>query len=474
MHELLEREDKWEVDDQFEVPRLLHDLVDGGGVDRSTVHLESVYYDTADHDLQSHGIVLRRREGDDDTGWQLKVPATDGRIEIRTSLADAPPTELAELLMGLRLGKPLVNVATLRTERTRYRIREPEHDRVYAELADDLVRASVDHRLLAWREIEVEYERDGRTLSRRLAKRLSKAGARPSQYRSKLAHALGAADAPDVEGDASSAFAKYVARQIDAIFDGDIALRRGQDPIHDTRVAIRRLRSTIRVFGKLLDRTAAEHVDEELKWFAGLLGEVRDRQVQRRRFGKILADWPPEIVLGPVANRLNTDLHSEQLRARKEVTEAMVSPRYLDILATLQQWRAQVPVTTTPSAKKLRKRALKAERKANRRLAAAEDGGDDALLHRTRKAAKRARYAAELRRPIDKSAAVKQAEKHFKRIQRVLGEHQDSVVASNALRRFALTAGTTPGENGFTYGLLYAREQQIAEAARNQASGLLR
>lgn len=473
MHELLEREDKWEVDDQFEVPRL-HDLVDGGGVDRSTVHLESVYYDTADHDLQSHGIVLRRRHGDDDTGWQLKVPATEGRIEIRTSLADAPPTELEELLTGLRLGKPLVNIATLRTERTRYRIREPEHDRVYAELADDLVRASVDHRLLAWREIEVEYEPDGRTLSRRLAKRLSKAGARPSPYRSKLEHALGAADAPDVNGDAPSAFAKYVTEQIDAIFDGDIALRRGQDPIHDTRVAIRRLRSTIRVFGQLLDRTAAEHVDEELKWFAGLLGEVRDRQVQRRRFGKILAGWPPEIVLGPVANRINGDLHSEQLRARKEVTEAMMSPRYLDILATLQQWRAQVPVTTRPSAKKLYKRALKAERKADRRLMAAVDSGNDALLHRARKAAKRARYAAELRRPIDKSAAVNKSEKHFKRIQRVLGEHQDSVVASDALRRFALTAGTTPGENGFTYGLLYAREQQIAEAARNQASDLLR
>ncbi len=474
MHELLEREDKWEVDDRFEVPRL-HDLVNGGDVDASTVRLESAYYDTADLDLQSHGIVLRRRDGDDDTGWQLKVPAAEGRIEIRTSLADEPPTELEELLIGLRLGKPLVNVATLRTERTRYRIRERGQDRACAELADDLVRASVDHRLLAWREIEVEYERDGRTLSRRLAKRLSKAGARPSRYRSKLEHAFGGVDAPNANGDAApSAFGEYVTAQIDAIFDGDIALRRGQDPIHDTRVAIRRLRSTIRVFGKLLDRAAAEHVDEELKWFAGLLGEVRDRQVQRRRFGKVLADWPPELVLGPVANRINAELQSEQLRARKEVAEAMASQRYLDILTILQQWRTQVPATTEPSAKRLHKRAMKAERKADGRLAAAVDGGDGAMLHRARKAAKRARYAAELRRPIDGSAAAKKAEKHFKRIQRVLGEHQDSVVASDALRRFALTAGTTPGENGFTYGLLYAREEQIADAARKQASDLLR
>ena len=127
MQELLEREDKWEVDQHFVLPRL-HDLTGGGNVDRSTVHLESAYYDTSDHDLQSHGIVLRRRDGDDDTGWQLKVPAAEGRIEIRTSLADAPPPELTEMLTGLRLGKELVNVATIRTVRTRYRIHEPERE----------------------------------------------------------------------------------------------------------------------------------------------------------------------------------------------------------------------------------------------------------------------------------------------------------------------------------------------------------
>jgi CHAD domain-containing protein len=473
MQELLEREDKWDVNDRFELPHL-HDLIDGGEIDRTTVHLESAYYDTADHDLLSHGIVLRRRDGDDDTGWQLKVPDAEGRIEIRTTLADAPPSELEKLLTGLRLGKELVNVATIRTERTRYRIREPEDQRACAEIADDQVHASVEHELLAWREIEVEYGPDARSLSRRLAKRLSKAGARPSRYPSKLAHALPAPPPPEVDGAGPLALATYVASQIEAIFDGDMQLRRGHDPIHDTRVAIRRLRSTIRVFGKLVDSSAAGHLDEELKWFAGLLGEVRDRQVQRKRFRTVLGDWPPELVLGPVNNRINTDLHSEQLRAREIVADAMDSQRYLDILATLQRWRTALPLTTNPTAKKLYKRASRAERKADRRLTAAVETGDDDLLHRARKAAKRARYAAELRRPLDKSAAVKKAEKHFKRIQRVLGEHQDSVVASDALRRFALTAGTTAGENGFTYGLLYAREQQTAEAARDRAGKLVR
>jgi hypothetical protein len=55
----------------------------------------------------------------------------------------------------------------------------------------------------------------------------------------------------------------------------------------------------------------------------------------------------------------------------------------------------------------------------------------------------------------------------------VLGDHQDGVVASATLQRLARTAGTTPGENGFTYGLLYAREQQAAEVARRRARELI-
>ena len=47
------------------------------------------------------------------------------------------------------------------------------------------------------------------------------------------------------------------------------------------------------------------------------------------------------------------------------------------------------------------------------------------------------------------------------------------MVASATLRRLALTAGTTAGENGFTYGLLYAREQQAAEAARTRVRELI-
>ncbi len=185
--------------------------------------------------------------------------------------------------------------------------------------------------------------------------------------------------------------------------------------MHDTRVAIRRLRSTLRVFGKLLDPSEVGNLDDELRWFAGLLGEVRDCQVQRRRFQNVLADWPPELVLGPVDSRINAELHSVQLQARRRVVDEMNSTRYLDILTTLQRWRSTPPVAKPPTIKALKKRARRAGRKADRRLTAAIRAGDGDLLHRARKAAKRARYAAELVGPVDKPKSAKKTVKHYSR-----------------------------------------------------------
>jgi hypothetical protein len=83
--------------------------------------------------------------------------------------------------------------------------------------------------------------------------------------------------------------------------------------------------------------------------------------VQRKRFHTALAELPPELVLGPVVGRIDSDLTSTQVRAREIVAEAMNSPRYLDLLAILQRGRTELPVTGQLAAKALRKRAARAE-----------------------------------------------------------------------------------------------------------------
>ncbi len=269
---------------------------------------------------------------------------------------------------------------------------------------------------------------------------------------------------------ASDAVVDYLNSQIDRIVAGSVGLRNGDDPIHDTRVAIRRLRSTLRVFGKVLDGAAIDAMDGELKCFAGLLGEVRDCQVQLRRFTAAVDELPDELVLGPVTSRIHNDLRAVELPARKRVSEEMESDRYLALMAVLHDRRTTPPVAQGTTPKVLRKQASRTKRKADRRLAAALDDGSGDMLHRARKASKRARYAAELRKPLD--ARARRAVRRYKKIQTVLGDHQDAVVATEVLRRMAAAAGTTPGENGFTFGLLYAREQQIAAQCRDAVRAL--
>src|ERR1700757_162392 len=143
---------------------------------------------------------------------------------------------------------------------------------------------------------------------------------------------------------ATRALIDYLNAQIDRIAEGDAELRRGRDPIHETRVAIRRLRSTLRVFAKTLDTSEIGDIDSELKWFAGLLGEVRDCQVQESRLSEALDDVPDELILGPVKSRIRNDMRTVELPARERVNDAMASARYLAITAALRRWRTEPPV----------------------------------------------------------------------------------------------------------------------------------
>ena len=102
-----------------------------------------------------------------------------------------------------------------------------------------------------------------------------------------------------------------------------------------------------------------------------------------------------------------------------------------------------------------------------RALAAPAGRGRDRALHSARKAARRARYAAEVLRPVSGPQARRFGRK-MKSIQSVLGDHQDAVITRDRLRDLAVQAALA-GENAFAYGLLYQREQDEAARLQRQA-----
>ncbi|MGZ6734437.1 MAG: CHAD domain-containing protein [Nocardioides sp.] len=251
--------------------------------------------------------------------------------------------------------------------------------------------------------------------------------------------------------------------------------------IHQTRVALRRLRSTLRVFADLVELSEERlaWVDEELSWFAGILGEVRDRQVQRARFITVLAEIAPEDVayevVVRVATRIELLLLTEERAAATVVEETLVFERYRTLRALLEEWRVRPPVALTDSAKEhrrdVRTAAKAATKKADKRLAAAVKGIDDEALHRARKAAKRARYAAEVLRPLGSDDSEPQRS-HYKGLQEVLGDFQDAVVAQETIRRLAAAVDDT--ESAFVLGLLYAQAADQAAQSRHRARALTR
>jgi CHAD domain-containing protein len=84
----------------------------------------------------------------------------------------------------------------------------------------------------------------------------------------------------------------------------------------------------------------------------------------------------------------------------------------------------------------------------------------DVALHEARKAAKRARYAAEVARPASGKRA-RQFAKQMKAIQSVLGDHQDTVNARAVARELGVHANLA-GESSFSFGLLYERAYRDA------------
>ena len=288
MRVLREREDKFEVDPDWVLPQVMDLVPDGGRLDSEVRQLDNTYFDTPGAALRLFGITLRRRVGGSETGWQLKVPNGTARTELQSgSRAKTLPSALADGVEGLLAGESLGHVATIVTTRTAHRILDADGQLVL-EIADDQVQSGPpdgESTLHSWHEVEVELGPAGNEKDLKRARELLQAaGASPSPSKTKLDRALGPAS---VDGQISAVgldtigelVAGYLAVQCDVLASNDVGMRTGTPEVHQTRVAARRLRSTLQVFGDVVEAAPAEELNNELAWYADLLGEVRDREV---------------------------------------------------------------------------------------------------------------------------------------------------------------------------------------------------
>lgn len=471
-----EIERKYEADPDTRLP----DLTGVRGVtavlDRGVIELDAVYYDTEDLRLAAASITLRRRTGGEDAGWHLKLPVAPGvRDELRAPLEDGVPGSLAGLVRARTRGAPLVPLVRLRSRRD-VRHLVGGDGALLAEASTDTVRAERlaggDGGTAEWTEIEVELADDGDpAFLDAVDKRLRKKGLKPSRAASKLARALRdtgaptAAPPPAKDATAGGRVLAHLREQADKLATYDAAVRRDlPDSVHRMRVATRRLRSAFSTYRKVLDPAATGPVADELKWLARELGVDRDQEVLTERLTARVDALPVTLLLGPVRGRLRAWTGAGRAAARERTLAALDSDRYTALLDSLAALLADPPLR--PAARKDASAVLaRALRKDHDRLATRVDralalpaGHDrDVALHEARKAAKRARYAAEAAVPV-LGGPARRSVKRVKAVQKVLGDHQDSVVARDTLRDLAVQAHLS-GETAFTWGLLYGQEE---------------
>ncbi|MGD0053276.1 MAG: CHAD domain-containing protein [Vulcanimicrobiaceae bacterium] len=241
--------------------------------------------------------------------------------------------------------------------------------------------------------------------------------------------------------------------------DAVLRLDRGSDAVHAARVAVRRMRSDLRSFEPFLEEGWAAALREEMRWLADALGAARDADVLVSRLGFDVEELP-------LADRTPAYLALAPFRAARDeayerIGVVLHEARYAELLARIvaagrhpvlgaragEPARAALDEVMRESWKRLRRAVRRRSRPAA-----------DAELHAIRIRAKRVRYAAESAAAFCGEAAWRFA-RRVERLQTVLGEQHDAVVAEAALREQVDRAHA-----------LFAGELIVVEAARAAAA----
>jgi CHAD domain-containing protein len=190
----------------------------------------------------------------------------------------------------------------------------------------------------------------------------------------------------------------HLRRQTGALLAADAGLDTDEPgAVHAARVAARRLRSGLRVYGDLLRDDAAGQLRPELAWYAGALSPVRDLEV----FAASLADATDDV--HGFGDALLPWVRRRQGLAQVAALDTARSPR-ADALRRSLVSVARAPSFTAEAARRaprvLAPRVLRADERAGRLLEQLHPADDSDSWHAARITAKRARYAAEVGSPV--------------------------------------------------------------------------
>ena len=126
--------------------------------------------------------------------------------------------------------------------------------------------------------------------------------------------------------------------------------RRGEpEGVHRLRSASRRLRSELKALSDLIAVQSREQLEVELKWLAGLLGEVRDLDILLARLRESASEFESAGTEQPALAPLLEELETRREQKAKAVLDGLDSHRFTRLLATLERFALHPPLEEAAS-----------------------------------------------------------------------------------------------------------------------------
>ena len=245
---------------------------------------------------------------------------------------------------------------------------------------------------------------------------------------------------------------------------------RNVDAVHRARVALRRIRSNIRLARRLFDEAWTDVVLADLSWYAGELGAVRDWDVMHARVldacdrVRSLAT-PYEAARLEVGEKiLIENLEHERQRCFGDLLVARGDSRFQRLLTLMPAGLEEVSsgADRGEGADVMRKLVAKQWRRFAAHAEATRREPTDAALHDLRVSVKRVRYAADMATPVI-GAASRRFSTEASALQDVLGEYHDSTVVRAWLMK---VSPLVPPVATFTAGQVSLAEAEASAKLR--------
>ena len=245
--------------------------------------------------------------------------------------------------------------------------------------------------------------------------------------------------------------------------------------VHQCRIALRRLRSALKIYRPLLRRKRIAPIDEEVRWLGRVLGTARDLDVlQAELLEPAIAALGEEKQLAP----LMVTLEARKAEAYRGVADALGSARYRQLLIALCALGHADDLSKAGKGPGLKQPLLHlasaALTRAHQKLLKQGHGFEDLSKperHEVRIALKRLRYALDFFSDIFDGEQKKKFVKKLTRLQDDLGRMNDVAVAETMLARLVGVVGDEEaGADGpiRSAGVRGRRRARLASPARRR------